>query len=667
MNVSVGFPEPFGTYRFKNGVNFSLCTKSAHVVTLCLFLENEVLPFTELVLNPKINKTGDVWHILVHELPLNLKYAYRIGAHNEFDQTQFLLDPFAKAVSRKGEGKNIFYLGAIDVDSSFDWQGVSNPAISMKDLIIYEMHVRGFTKDPSSQVTDKGTFLGLIEKISYLKDLGINCIELMPVQEFNEHDHLALNPLNKQPLFNYWGYSTLNFFSLHSQFLKDQNNSLIEFKTMVRELHKNGIEIILDVVFNHTGEGNQFGPTISFKGIDNHIYYIMDSENNYANYTGCGNTVSCNRPTVANFILEVLRYFVLEMHVDGFRFDLCTILNLDKKGNRLKSAPIIDFISEDPILATVKLIAEPWDPSGQYQVGSFYPEIIRWSEWNGKYRNTVRAFINGLRKNKSLFATRICGSEDLYKSRSPFTSVNFITCHDGFSLNDLVSYNQKHNIENGEDNKDGHNENLSWNCGVEGVTDDQGIISLRDRQMKNFHFTLMISQGVPMLFMGDEYGHTKNGNNNAWCQDNPLNWFQWALLEKNKEYFTFYKKMIAFRNKYSIFRKETFLRNEDIIWHGFNPNQSPFENEESFIAFTLIDHESGINFYIAINAMQTEAVITLPSPPNSSQWYPVVNTAAKSPDDFIDPGKGTPLSSDQFTMAFHSALLLISSASCHLN
>ena len=658
MNVSVGFPEPFGAYRFKNGVNFSLCSKSAHLVTLCLFTENSDSPFTEIVLNPEVNKTGDVWHLFVHDLAQNLKYAYRIDG-----QFKFLLDPFAKAVSRNKEGTDLFYLGAIDIDFAFDWQGVVKPSIPMSDLIIYEMHVRGFTKDASSRAANKGTFLGLIEKIPHLKELGINCVELMPVQEFNENEYLEVNPLNNKTLCNYWGYSTLNFFSLHTQFIKDhhnskQNNSLGEFKTMVRELHKNGIEIILDVVFNHTGEGNKWGPTISFKGIDNQIYYIMDKDNDYANYSGCGNTISCNRPVVANFILEVLRYFVLEMHVDGFRFDLSTILSLDKMGNYLKAAPLILYISEDPILANVKLIAEPWDPSGHYQVGGFYSSEVRWSEWNGKYRNTVRGFINGLRKNQSLFATRICGSEDLYNSRTPFTSINFITCHDGFSLKDLVSYNQKHNIENGEEDRDGLNENLSWNCGFEGETTNQEILDLRDRQMKNFHFTLMISQGIPMLLMGDEYGHTKRGNNNTWCQDNELNWFQWDLL-KNSTFFTFYKNMIAFRNKYSIFRKETFLTNEDIIWHGFYPYQPHFEYEQSFIAFTLIDQKSDICFYIAFNTGKDQATITLPLPPNSSQWQLVVNTAAKSPDDFIVQEKRVPLSADQFTMTSHSALLLI--------
>jgi len=677
FELSQGFVRPFGTNFFDDGINFSIFSKHATSVTLCLFLKGFEFPVAEILLNNELNKTGDVWHIFVHNLSKDHLYAYRIDGpaenlgKNRFDPKKFLLDPFAKAVySEKKQfslinnesieiKRDTFFLGAVSVDHDFDWENVKKPKLAMKDLIIYEMHVRGFTIDQSSVVKNKGTFLGIIEKIPHLIELGINAVELMPVQEFNENEYHGIKPLNNTKLCDYWGYSTLNFFSLNTLYAKgkENNSALIEFKTLVRELHRNNIEVIVDVVFNHTSEGNYLGPTISFRGIDNSIYYILDLKNEYYNFSGCGNTFNCNHPVVTELILEALRYFAIETHIDGFRFDLASILNRDKFGEPKRNESIVELISQDPILSKIKLIAEPWDAAGFYQVGSFYPDEIRWSEWNGRYRDTIRLFISGIKKNQGKFASRISGSEDLYHNRAPFSSINFITSHDGFSLADLVSYNHKHNLANGEENKDGLNYNISWNCGVEGDTLDEEVLTLRQKQMRNFHMALMISQGVPMIYMGDEYGHTKNGNNNTWCQDNTLNWFQWDSLTTNSHFYRFYRKMINFRKKHSVLRKSSFLTNQDIFWHGVFPLNPSFESNHSFIAFTLIDTETDENLYVAFNAENRELSVQLPLPRHNYSWHMIVNTANSSPSDFIDDKDLAVFESEWFQMVAYSSVL----------
>lgn len=667
--LSPGNPQPFGAQCFDNGVNFSLFSRSAISVTLCLFEENDQSLLAEIHLNPDINKTGDVWHIFVHGLKKTHLYAYSLKTIKRDKPSKFLADPFAKAVNRGRNrefnrdsigSRSLNYLGVISVEHEFDWEGIKKPEIPIKELIIYEMHVRGFTLDTSSCVSHKGTFLGLIEKIPYLKELGINAIELMPVQEFNEMDYSRINPISNEKLCDYWGYSTINYFSLNSLYASGTENhsSLLEFKTMVREMHRNSIEVILDVVFNHTGEGNYEGPTISFKGIDNSIYYILDEENEYYNFSGCGNTFNCNHPVVTELILTALRYFVIETQVDGFRFDLASILYRDKFGHPHKVSSLIELISQDPILSKTKLIAEPWDAAGLYQVGQFYPHEIRWSEWNGRFRDCIRSFFCGVNRIQGKFATRISGSEDLYYQRAPFSSINFITSHDGFSLADLVSYNQKHNIANGEDDRDGSNHNISWNCGVEGATSDITILKLRQKQMRNFHFALMISQGVPLIYMGDEYGHTKQGNNNTWCQDNKLNWFQWDLIETNGGFYRFYRKMIEFRKNHSILKQATFLTERDVVWHGQFPFQPDFDSNFSFIAFTLINERVDENLYIAFNATSEDIVVYLPPARHLHGWFMVVNTANESPRDFIEDQDLKMIAEEFIRMEANSSILL---------
>lgn len=657
-----GNPQPLGTKFVAEGCNFAIFSKHASAVTLCLFLDPLGSPIVEIPLSPERNKTGDIWHIFLKHLEKNFYYAYRMDGPKEtkshFDFSKFLLDPFAKAVFSDPDKSR--FLGAVDVNQDFDWQGVEKPHIHMNDLIIYEMHVRGFTKSASSQVVNKGLFLGVIEKIPHLLSLGINAVELMPVQEFNREEYKEINPFTHQPLCNYWGYSTINFFSLCTLYTKGNklSDTLFEFKTLVRELHRNGIEIILDVVFNHTAEGNELGPTLSFKGIDNSIYYILDPKFRYMNFSGCGNTMNCNHPVVADLILEVLRYFVIETKVDGFRFDLASIFSRDQTGTPHKLVHIIDFISQDPILSGVKLIAEPWDATGLYEVGAFYPKKVRWSEWNGQFRDAVRSFLNTRSRKTDEFATRLSGSEDLYHKRAPFTSINFVTSHDGFSLRDLVSYNEKHNLGNGENNRDGSNHNLSRNFGVEGMTEDLEIINVRKRQMRNFHLALMISQGVPLILMGDEYGHTKLGNNNAWCQDNELNWFNWDGLKQNEEFYRFFRKMIEFRNRHALLKKNKFLTTEDVVWHGSLPYHPHFEWLSSFIAFTLIDANSREDLYIAFNAENHSCQVTLPEPPTDKQWVLVANTANESPYDFIDLENRTIFPHHNFEMISHSSIIL---------
>ncbi|MFH1760559.1 MAG: alpha-amylase family glycosyl hydrolase, partial [bacterium] len=440
--------------------------------------------------------------------------------------------------------------------------------------------MRGFTRHSSSGIKHKGTFRGIIEKIPYLKKLGITAVELMPIHEFDENEILRYDPVTKNKLKNYWGYSTINFFAPRGKYSASGTlgQQVKEFKTIVKALHKSNIEVILDVVFNHTAEGNEFGPTICFRGIDNSIYYMLENGRNYKNYSGCGNTLNCNHPIVQSFILDCLVYWVLEMHVDGFRFDLASILGRDKNGTVLENPPVIERISENPLLRDTKIIAEAWDAAGLYQVGRFPGD--RWAEWNGRFRDDIRAFWRGDKGCVPKFATRFTGSSDLYEhaNKRPFHSINFVTCHDGFTLNDLVSYNEKHNLMNGEENADGDNNNLSNNCGFEGPVENKEINRLRERQMKNFILTLFLSQGLPMLLSGDEFKRTQQGNNNAYCQDNEISWLDWDLLKKHRSFFSFVKNLIWFRKTHPVFRRGSFFQGkdtglnglEDIKWYDEN-------------------------------------------------------------------------------------------------
>lgn len=665
--TSRGYASPFGVSRQADGLNFTLASKHADDVKLCLFDRATKKLVSEFQLSPKLNKTGDVWHILVHAIDEHFLYAYRLGPPSAPEQ-DLLLDPYSKSVVSGNIWGETPYVPLCDiiVDKDFDWQNDVPPNHSINDLIIYEMHVRGFTKDPSSKVTHPGTYLGLIEKIPHLLDLGINAIELLPIHEFNEQENHRKNPETDEQLYNYWGYSTVNFFAPMQRYASTASHgaALTEFKTMVKALHKHGIEVILDIVFNHTAEGGEKGCVLSFKGIDKPIYYMLDSQNHYRNYTGCGNTVNANHPVVLEMIISSLRYWVSEMHVDGFRFDLASDLCRDLKGNPMTISPVIKAITEDPVLAKVKLIAEPWDAAGLYQVGHFAAKSPRWSEWNDRYRDCVRRFIKGISGANGEFARRLSGSEDLYGDRHPSNSINFITAHDGFSLADLVSYNMKHNQQNGENNQDGHNQNESWNCGCEGTTTDEGILQLRQRQMRNFHLALMLSLGIPMVLMGDEYGHTKLGNNNAYCQDNQLNWYNWNKLEKNSGFYRFFSILIKLRKQMPLLRRNVFLTDKNIDWHGIEPMKAEWNSGISLLAYTLkgpIEEGSIAGedlLYVAFNAQNVDQMVKLPSPPASKVWRWLVNTASPSPHDVYENGQGAILEQDVFAMTTYSAIVL---------
>lgn len=657
MKEYKGSPKPLGASQIKKGINFALFSKHATKVTLIIEQNNQTLAFH---LDPKTNRTGQIWHILIADLNPLFTYSYQLDGPREmpyfFHPRVKLIDPYAKCLNSKTswafQEEKYHPQGVFLEPSSFDWQGVSSPSLSMKDLIIYEMHVRGFTHHHSSGVKDPGTFLGIIEKIPYLKDLGINAIELMPVQEFNECGYQRLSPNTGKRLCNYYGYSTVNFFMPMSRFATDYHNAVLEFKTLVRELHRNKIEIILDIVFNHTAEKGKNEALFSFMGIDHETYYIFQN-GHYLNYSGCGHTMKLNHPILRKFVQDVLHYWVTEMHVDGFRFDLASIMNRNMKGELLGTSPLVEDLSHDPILSKTKLIAEPWD-IGAYQLGAFHPHESRWSEWNGKYRDEVRKFIKGDKNSKNDFAARLTGSNDIFPARKPSASINFITAHDGFTLMDLVSYNAKHNESNGEHNKDGASQNLSWNMGFEGDTDNPDIINLRNRQMKNFIVALMISKGVPMLHMGDEYGHTKKGNNNTWCQDNELNWFLWD----HKSPFTdFVRDMIQFRKDHIVLHKDSFYQHRDIIWHGMNVEDPNWLEESPVIAFTIKCPDKK-NLYVAFNAMSKTIGFHLPKikPPNS--WYQVVNTSHSPPYDFLTSGKEQKIESSNYVLEPYSSIIL---------
>ncbi|KAJ8770189.1 hypothetical protein K2173_011524 [Erythroxylum novogranatense] len=574
--VSRGYPAPLGATARDGGVNFAICSANAVSAKLCLIALSE-LPekkvTEEIFLDPLTNRTGDVWHVFLKGDFKDMLYGYRFDGRfcpeegQYYDPSHILLDPYGKVVISRAE---FGVLGQDDTcwpqmacmiptsEDAFDWEGDLPLKYPQRDLIIYEMHVRGFTRHESSKTQFPGTYSGVVEKLDYLKELGINCIELMPCHEFNELEYFSYNSVLGDYKVNFWGYSTVNFFSPMARYSSVGVHNyglgaINEFKLLVREAHKRGIEVIMDVVFNHTAEGNEKGPILSFRGVDNNIYYMVAPKGEFYNYSGCGNTFNCNHPIVRQFTLDCLRYWVAEMHVDGFRFDLASIMtrcsslwdavnvfghplkgDLLTTGTPLSSPPLVDLISNDPILCGVKLIAEAWDAGGLYQVGTF-PHWNIWSEWNGKYRDVVRQFIKGTDGFSGAFAECLCGSPNLYQEggRKPWNSINFVCAHDGFTLADLVTYNQKHNLANGEDNNDGESHNNSWNCGQEGEFASIYVKKLRKRQMRNFFLCLMVSQGVPMIYMGDEYGHTKGGNNNTYCHDNYINYFRWDKKEES--------------------------------------------------------------------------------------------------------------------------------------
>lgn len=667
MQHNRGICFPFGATRYKDGINFAIHAKGVDKISLCLFHEQQPeKPYEKILLSHK-NNTGSIWHIWLKGLPPIFSYAYEITLLEEPQVKHLVLDPYAKSVCSGSAWhdharKKFKYqpLGKYYPDN-FDWENDSAPNIPKKNLIIYEMHVRGLTQHTSSKVASPGTFKGMMEKIPYLVELGINAVEFLPIQEFCEEDVIHVNPKNHTKLHNFFGYSTVNFFSPMNRYASasDQDKCSIELKTLIKELHKNKIEVILDIVLNHTHEGNEAGPVVSFKGLNKNAYYLINQENKYFNFSGCGNTFNCNHPLSREFIINVLRHWVLEYHVDGFRFDLAAVFHRGKDGTPLDTTPLLEFISEDPVLETKKLIAEPWDAAGLYNLGKFASYEARWLEWNGKYQSTVRAFIKGSHNVKKSFAGAISGSHDLF-GISPYSGVNYITAHDGFSLYDLVSYNEKHNLLNGEDNNDGTNNNESWNCGVEGATTSKKILRIRKQQMRNLHLALMVSQGIPMLLMGDEYAHTKHGNNNSWGQDNEINWFLWDNLNKNSDFYRYYKKLIWFRKNNPLLQFDHFLTDKEINWHGLKVNQPEWDNDNKLIAFSLHSSSGIIGLYIAFNASHLEQTFELPAPGEGKKWQWIVNTSHESPKDFYeDETKESPMENKIILIPYSAQMLKV--------
>ncbi|MBU1864294.1 MAG: glycogen debranching protein GlgX [Candidatus Omnitrophica bacterium] len=660
LKVDPGSPIPFGATAHHDGINFSLFSRNAKAVSIILSLPESADPLVEIPFDEDCNKTGDVWHMFIAQLPPGVQYAYRIaGEYNSqrglyYDEKKLLIDPFARLLSgveKWGEPRGVLRCGI--VQEIFDWENDRPINRPLKDSIIYEMHVRGFTQHKSSGVDNPGTFMGIVEKIPYLKKLGITAVELMPINEFDENDCLFTHPKTGEKLKNYWGYNSIAFFAPKASFAASVavSGQVEEFKRMVRALHKEGIEVILDVVFNHTAEGNEKGSTVSFRGIENAVYYLLDERYHYKNYSGCGNTMNCNHPIVREMILHCLRYWVSEMHVDGFRFDLASILGRDENGNVLSNPPVLEAIAQDPVLSGTKIIAEAWDAAGLYQVGQF-PAWKRWGEWNDKYRDSIRRFIKGDSGVVGEIATRVAGSSDLYQAsgRKPYHSINYVTCHDGFTLFDCVSYNEKHNKDNGENNGDGHSLNHSWNCGAEGKTRRPLINKLRKRQIKNFIALLMVSQGTPMVLAGDEVGRTQKGNNNAYCQDNELSWLDWSLMNEHEDIFNFMKEMIRFRKMNSLLRREDFFTGQsggehelpDITWHGTRLRKPNFQQGSHSLAFhisgKIITPGESSDIYVAINASKKSLMFSVPSL-NKHEWHLKVDTSKDAPHEIYRAGK----------------------------
>lgn len=649
FKIRPGFFRMYGACVASNGVSFTINSHGATRCTLLLFKPQAPKPYARIPF-PDSYRIGDTYSMLVFDIkPDEFEYAFSFDGPYEpakgllFNEENVLLDPYSRAVTgqrkwgEKPEGGKDFEYRARVVKSSFDWGNIKQLEQPFEDLVIYETHVRGYTKDKSSGVSAPGTFAGLKDKIPYLKDLGINAVELMPIFEFDEMESARV--VDGVQLYNYWGYNTVSFFAPNTSyaFNEEHNHEGDELKSLIKALKENGIEVILDVVFNHTAEGNEMGPCFSFKGIDNNVYYMLTLDAHYYNFSGCGNVMNCNHPVVRSFIIDCLRHWAIEYRVDGFRFDLASILGRDQNGAPMANPPILESLAFDPVLGKMKLIAEAWDAGGLYQVGSF-PSWNRWAEWNGRYRDDMRSFLKGDDGMAGNAITRITGSRDLYspESRGHKASVNFMTCHDGFTLYDLYSYNEKHNEKNGWNNTDGDNNGHSWNCGAEGETDDPNVNGLRRRLIKNAFAALLCSRGPAMFFAGDEFCNTQFGNNNAYCQDNIISWLDWSRLEKFKEIHDFVRHMIQFRKEHPILRKMTkpsSCQFPEISVHNGTPFNASTDYKTKLIGIMYAgrneeDTEDDIVFY-CMNAYWEPLVMQLPVLPNGKHWHVDTNTNAE--------------------------------------
>ncbi len=680
--IQRGRSHPLGATVCSNGVNFSIYSRSATALELLLFDDVESpRPDRVIPLCPTENRTFHYWHVFVTDVSPGQLYAYRAHGPNEpgrglrFDGEKVLLDPYGRGVAvnarydrtaaaQAGDNAGTAMKSVIVDPGAYDWEGDTPLGRPFMRTVIYELHVRGFTRHPSAGVDParRGTYAGLIEKIPYLQDLGITAVELLPIFHFDVQDA-------PEGLPNYWGYSPVSFFAPHGHYSsrKDPLGPVDEFRDMVKALHRAGIEVILDVVYNHTAEGNERGPTLSFKGLENNTYYLLeDGGHRYANYSGTGNTLNANHSVVRRMILDSLRYWVQEMHVDGFRFDLASILARGESGAPLSIPPTLWSIESDPVLAGTKLIAEAWDAAGLYQVGSFIGD--RWKEWNGRFRDDVRSFIKGDPGAVRTLPERLLASPDLYEQdqREPEQSVNFITCHDGFTLNDLVSYNGKHNEANGEENRDGDNNNLSWNCGAEGPSDDPEVERLRNRQVKNFHVINLLALGAPMLLMGDEVRRTQRGNNNAYCQDNDLSWFDWTLLDRHGDILRFVRRLIRFVLSLEVTKRDPamtlseLLRQAQITWHGVKLGLPDWSDESRALAFSAIGLKNVLCLHIMFNAHREALEFELPRS-QDGQWGPwqrVVDTCREPPEDFCDWPAGPPVEGPAYNVGSRSVVIL---------
>lgn len=674
-----GSPMPLGaTYDTFGGWNFAVY--SPHVISQLIvgeYATGRVIDIFDL--DPQINRTGDIWHIALNIDQETFLFGWKRDARCDVQASrvaEYVVDPYAKLLKTghcwgdngwKSMTEKPSLVGVATKIVDFDWGTSHHTPLCPDPLLIYETHVRGWTKDQSSCVSFPGTYLGMIDKLDHLRSLGITAIELLPIFEFDEDEWKLHNPVTGDRLYNYWGYSPLSFFSPMQRYgtTSDPLATSKELKTFVRACHEKDIAVILDVVYNHTGEGNEHGPAVFLKLLGNSTYYIIDDTGGFANYSGCGNTLNANHPIVIDLIISSLRHWVLEYRIDGFRFDLASAMTRNQRGVPMKEPSLMEAILKDPLLGTCILISEPWDAAGLYQTGSFYRlnqcKLPGYKEWNDRFRDDVRKFVRGTKGYSGAFAQRMCGSEDIYGPYgSPANTINYISAHDGFSLNDLVCYGSKHNVENGEQNRDGMNENYSWNCGVEGPTDSPAIQRLRDRQVKNFLVALFLAQGCPMLLMGDEYARSKGGNNNTWCQDSALSWMDWLKAESRHDLQALIASLISLRRESGCFHSDRFLTSADVQWHGKTVGHPLWTPENQLVAFTLSDEKATFRLFIALNASLDKQTIEIP-PVHGGAWHCVVNTSKHPPNDIypFDMAHKCPrVIMRTIEMAAHSSLVL---------